>query len=31
MNAHVCGGLFSFLKCDIGWVGSFFQQKVGKP
>jgi hypothetical protein len=25
------GGLFSFLKYDIGWVSSFLQQKVGKP
>jgi len=25
------GGLFSFLKYDIGWVSSFFQQKFGKP
>ncbi len=32
MNAHGCmGGLFSFLKYDIGWVCSFVQQKAGKP
>jgi len=32
MNAHdVWGGLFSFLKYDIGWFSPFLQQKVGKP
>jgi len=25
----VCGGLFSFLKYDLGWVSSFLQQEVG--
>jgi hypothetical protein len=32
MNAHdFVGGLFFFLKHDMGWVSSFLQQKVGKP
>jgi len=32
MNVHnLVGGLFSFMKYNIGWVSSIIQQKDDKP